>query len=93
MTCQESVEIYENMTCEIFLNVYNPSAVLMVDFLQELKTEGYFLSSNPYKFSRYFKTAGNFTFKLSVTTKRVFTQTFWVNVLDSNKKNNFNFIS
>ena len=69
------------MSCEILVYPYNPYATVLADYPDELYRDGYYLSSNPFTFYKYFKKLGNFTFTVSVTSKITTSQTFWVNVV------------
>jgi hypothetical protein len=79
--CDPTTKIYENITCEVELYPVNPYATVIAEYPDELIRDGYFLSTNPFKFYKYFKKLGNFTFTVSVTSKITTKKTFWVNVV------------
>ena len=83
MTCQKSVDIYANMTCEIYQYIYNPKAVLVATFPSESTKIGYFISSNPFRFNSSFKTTGNLFFTIAVTSKVTIAKSFQISVNSS----------
>ena len=59
----------------------NPYATVLAEYPDELIRNGYFMSTNPFKFKKYFKKLGNFSFTVTVISKIATTKNFWVNVV------------